>query len=130
MVYFRKSTANSARGEFLAISKDENEFVGEATMVPVARPLIGHYARRWTSLLNSLRMSNWTRNYVDASGKHTKAQVLLSKHHTRTARLLRTLGHNILEGKATWGSEEFFFNGGFHYFKGYWEWTEDILSRC
>ncbi|KAL0308856.1 UNVERIFIED_CONTAM: hypothetical protein Sradi_5827900 [Sesamum radiatum] len=38
------------------------------------------------------------------------------------------MGRRIIEGKAKWGDVQF--AGGFRYIKGFWEWTEDILSRC
>ncbi|KAL0394687.1 UNVERIFIED_CONTAM: hypothetical protein Slati_4434900 [Sesamum latifolium] len=42
---------------------------------------------------------------------------------------LRTLGRSIIEGDAKWdGNLQFI--GDFHYTKGYWEWTEDVLSHC
>ncbi|PIN24265.1 hypothetical protein CDL12_03009 [Handroanthus impetiginosus] len=42
---------------------------------------------------------------------------------------LSMLGHWIIQGKARWG-DVLQFVGRFQYIKGYWEWTEDILSRC
>ncbi|KAL0373892.1 UNVERIFIED_CONTAM: hypothetical protein Sradi_3304900 [Sesamum radiatum] len=43
--------------------------------------------------------------------------------------ILQTLGRRIIEGKAKWG-DAIQFAGEFRYIKGFWEWTEDILSRC
>ncbi|KAL0414919.1 UNVERIFIED_CONTAM: hypothetical protein Sradi_1693600, partial [Sesamum radiatum] len=42
---------------------------------------------------------------------------------------LRTLGRSIVEGDAKWDGDPQF-TGEFHYTKGYWEWTEDVLSHC
>ncbi|KAL0349852.1 UNVERIFIED_CONTAM: hypothetical protein Sradi_4134400 [Sesamum radiatum] len=42
---------------------------------------------------------------------------------------LCTLGRSIIEGDAKW-NEDLRFTGEFRYTKGYWEWTEDVLSRC
>ncbi|KAL0352215.1 UNVERIFIED_CONTAM: hypothetical protein Scaly_1610200 [Sesamum calycinum] len=42
---------------------------------------------------------------------------------------LCTLGHSIIEGDAKWDSD-LRCTGEFRYTKGYWEWTEDALSRC
>ncbi|KAL0286983.1 UNVERIFIED_CONTAM: hypothetical protein Sradi_7134800 [Sesamum radiatum] len=38
-------------------------------------------------------------------------------------------GRSIVEGDAKWDGDPQF-TGEFHYTKEYWEWTEDVLSRC
>ncbi|KAL0410874.1 UNVERIFIED_CONTAM: hypothetical protein Slati_3677100 [Sesamum latifolium] len=43
--------------------------------------------------------------------------------------ILPTLGQRIIKGKSKWG-DDVQFTGEFRYIKGFWEWTEDILSRC
>ncbi|KAK6147727.1 hypothetical protein DH2020_018639 [Rehmannia glutinosa] len=50
-------------------------------------------------------------------------------HQSINSTPLPTLGRHIIEGQAKWG-DDIKFTGEFHYIKGYWEWTEDILSRC
>ena len=40
------------------------------------------------------------------------------------------MGHRILEGEASWDDRPFHNDGEFRYITGYWEWTEDVLSRC
>ncbi|KAL0340153.1 UNVERIFIED_CONTAM: hypothetical protein Sradi_4532100 [Sesamum radiatum] len=42
---------------------------------------------------------------------------------------LCTLDRSIIEGDAKWDGD-LRFTGEFRYTKGYWEWTEDVLSRC
>ncbi|KAK4391473.1 hypothetical protein Sango_1925100 [Sesamum angolense] len=42
---------------------------------------------------------------------------------------LCTLGRSIIEGDAKWDGDLHFIRE-FRYTKGYWEWTEDVLSRC
>ncbi|KAL0420279.1 UNVERIFIED_CONTAM: hypothetical protein Slati_3050800 [Sesamum latifolium] len=42
---------------------------------------------------------------------------------------LCTLGRSIVEGDAKW-DDDLQFTGELHYTRGYWEWTEDVLSRC
>ncbi|KAK4384242.1 hypothetical protein Sango_2735700, partial [Sesamum angolense] len=39
------------------------------------------------------------------------------------------LGRSIIEGDAKWDSD-LRFTREFRYTKGYWEWTEDVLSQC
>ncbi|KAL0349460.1 UNVERIFIED_CONTAM: hypothetical protein Sangu_1173800 [Sesamum angustifolium] len=38
-------------------------------------------------------------------------------------------GSSIIEGDAKWDGD-LCFTGEFRYTKGYWEWTQDVLSRC
>ncbi|KAH6802992.1 hypothetical protein C2S51_034438 [Perilla frutescens var. frutescens] len=73
--------------------------------------------------------TTWTREVPFA--KASSAWVLESLHHRPTSQpsLLPTLGRRIVEEGVTWG-DNVNFVGEFHYFYGYWEWTEDILSRC
>ncbi|KAL0373503.1 UNVERIFIED_CONTAM: hypothetical protein Sradi_3266000 [Sesamum radiatum] len=67
--------------------------------------------------------------------KNVKAWTLRATHHelsrhqqSNDLASLRTLGCSIVEGDAKWYGDLRFI-GEFHYTKGYWEWTEDVLSR-
>ncbi|KAL0402329.1 UNVERIFIED_CONTAM: hypothetical protein Slati_4262800 [Sesamum latifolium] len=42
---------------------------------------------------------------------------------------LRTFGRSVVEGDAKW-DDNLQCTGEFHYTKRYWEWIEDVLSRC
>ncbi|KAK4383895.1 hypothetical protein Sango_3110600 [Sesamum angolense] len=53
---------------------------------------------------------------------------LLVTNHLMTSHLC-TLGRSIIEGDAKW-DDDHRFTREFRYTKGYWEWTEDVLSRC
>nr|GMD01357.1 ABC transporter G family member 11 [Ipomoea batatas] len=72
------------------------------------------------------RVENWT---VDAEAQPSKTWVLQTGiQHVDYSSALPTLGRRILEGKASWNQHPSF-KGEFSFTKGYWEWTEVILSR-
>nr|GMC53081.1 ABC transporter G family member 11 [Ipomoea batatas] len=72
------------------------------------------------------RVENWT---VDAEAQPSKTWVLQTGlQHVDYSSALPTLGRRILEGKASWNLHPSF-KGEFNFTKGYWEWTEVILSR-
>nr|GME12596.1 ABC transporter G family member 11 [Ipomoea batatas]GME14260.1 ABC transporter G family member 11 [Ipomoea batatas] len=72
------------------------------------------------------RVENWT---VDAEAQPSKTWVLQTGlQHIDYSSALPTLGRRILEGKASWNQHPSF-KGEFSFTKGYWEWTEVILSR-
>ncbi|KAL0320197.1 UNVERIFIED_CONTAM: hypothetical protein Sradi_5281200 [Sesamum radiatum] len=92
-------------------------------------PLIGRYARQWPRLTNPLYTEQWSREVP--LNKTSKVWSLQATNDRRSDEpsILPTLGRHIIEGKAKWG-DTVQFSGEFHYIKGFWEWTEDILSRC
>nr|GME11688.1 ABC transporter G family member 11 [Ipomoea batatas] len=72
------------------------------------------------------RVENWT---IDAEAQPSKTWVLQTGlQHVDYSSALPTLGRRILEGKASWNQHPSF-KGEFSFTKGYWEWTEVILSR-
>nr|GMD40706.1 Cytochrome P450 71A6 [Ipomoea batatas] len=72
------------------------------------------------------RVENWT---VDVEAQPSKTWVLQTGlQHVDYSSALPTLGRRILEGKASWNLHPSF-KGEFSFTKGYWEWTEVILSR-
>nr|GMD76382.1 uncharacterized protein LOC105951073 [Ipomoea batatas] len=72
------------------------------------------------------RVENWT---VDAEAQPSKTWVLQTGlQHVDYSSALPTLGRRILEGKASWNQHPSF-KGEFSFTKGYWEWTEVILSK-
>ncbi|KAL0278079.1 UNVERIFIED_CONTAM: hypothetical protein Sradi_7297700 [Sesamum radiatum] len=104
-------------------------------MLAVYAPLIGgRNVSPWPRLTNSSPLSEWCQ---EASlSKNVKAWILRANHHEPHRHQpsddfthLCTLGHSIIEGDAKWDGD-LCFTGEFRYTKGYWEWTEDVLSRC
>ncbi|KAK4389546.1 hypothetical protein Sango_2291600 [Sesamum angolense] len=88
----------------------------------------------WPRLTNSSPLSEWCQE--TSLSKNVKAWILRANHHEPPRHQpsddfahLCTLGRSIIEGDAKWDGDLRFI-GEFRYTKGYWEWTEDVLSRC
>ncbi|KAL0405631.1 UNVERIFIED_CONTAM: hypothetical protein Slati_3877000 [Sesamum latifolium] len=98
-------------------------------------PLVsGRNVSPWPRLTNSFYLDEWSQEV--SLSKNVKAWTLRAthhelSHHQRSNDLapLRTLGRSIVEGDAKWDGDIHFIEE-FHYTKGYWEWTKDVLSRC
>ncbi|KAL0381653.1 UNVERIFIED_CONTAM: hypothetical protein Sangu_0229600 [Sesamum angustifolium] len=101
MVYF-KDISIPSRVQHLVILDYEKQPEDKGTTLMAHTPLIGRYARQCPRLTNPLYMEQC---------------------------ILPTLGRCIIKEKPKWG-DNVQFAGEFHYIKGCWEWTEDILSRC
>ncbi|KAL0307147.1 UNVERIFIED_CONTAM: hypothetical protein Sradi_6132000 [Sesamum radiatum] len=103
-------------------------------MLPVYAPLIGgRNVSPWQRLTNSSHLSEWCQE--TSLSKNVKAWILRANHHESPRHQpsddfahLCTLGRSIIEGDAKWDGD-LRFTGEFRYNKGYWEWTEDVLSR-
>ncbi|KAL0396187.1 UNVERIFIED_CONTAM: hypothetical protein Scaly_0067100 [Sesamum calycinum] len=92
-------------------------------------PLICRYARQWSRLTNPLYTEQRSREVpLNKTSKVWSLQATNHRHSNEPS-ILPTLGRRIIEGKAKRG-DAVQFAGGFRYIKGYWEWIEDILSRC
>ncbi|KAI3458828.1 hypothetical protein Pfo_015491 [Paulownia fortunei] len=128
MVYF-KDIFSPSRVRHLAILDDESQPMEKGIILEVHTPLIGRYAKPWPKLTNPLYLAEWSREIP--LSKNSKVWALQATHHqlSNEPTPLPILGHHIIEGKAKW-VDAIQFAGEFHYIKGYWEWTEDILSRC
>ncbi|KAL0411691.1 UNVERIFIED_CONTAM: hypothetical protein Slati_3758800 [Sesamum latifolium] len=107
MVYFKDKSSPSGE-HHLIILDDQHQPVEKGTILAVYAPLIGG-RKAWT-----LRATH---------------HELLRHQQSNDFVPLRTLGRSIFEGDAKW-DVDLQFIGDFHYTKGYWEWTEDVLSRC
>ncbi|KAL0298229.1 UNVERIFIED_CONTAM: hypothetical protein Sangu_3152800 [Sesamum angustifolium] len=88
----------------------------------------------WPRLTNSSHLSKCCQEI--SLSKNIKAWILQANHHEPPRHQpsddfvhLCTLGRSIIEGDAKWDGDLRFI-GEFRYTKGYWEWTEDMLSRC
>ncbi|KAH6787759.1 hypothetical protein C2S52_007311 [Perilla frutescens var. hirtella] len=127
MVCFRDVTDSG--NTYLMIMDYERQPAEKGTRLKVHISLIGSFAPNWPQFTNYLRRTTWTREVPLVKASST--WILESSHHRLTSQpsLLPTLGRRIVEEGATWG-DNVDFVGEFHYFYGYLEWTEDILSRC
>ncbi|KAK4397402.1 hypothetical protein Sango_1576800 [Sesamum angolense] len=74
-----------------------------------------------------------SRNFIE---QERQGVILRANHHESPRHQpsddfahLCTLGRSIIEGDAKWDGD-LRFTREFRYTKGYWEWTEDVLSRC
>ncbi|KAK4384048.1 hypothetical protein Sango_3097300 [Sesamum angolense] len=104
-------------------------------MLAVYAPLIGgRNVSPWPRLTNSSPLSEWCQE--TSLSKNVKAWILRANHHEPPRHQpsddfahLCTLGRSIIEGDAKWDGDLRFIRE-FCYTKGYWEWTQDVLSRC
>ncbi|KAK4389705.1 hypothetical protein Sango_2307500 [Sesamum angolense] len=134
MVYFKDKSSPSGE-DHLIILDNQNQPLEKGTMSVVYAPLIsGRNVSPWPRLTNSSPLSEW---YQETSlSKNVKAWILRANHHEPPRHQpsddfahLCTLGRSIIEGDAKWDGD-LRFTGEFRYTKEYWEWTEDVLSRC
>ncbi|KAL0396341.1 UNVERIFIED_CONTAM: hypothetical protein Scaly_0082500 [Sesamum calycinum] len=103
-------------------------------MLAVYEPLIdGRNVNPWLRLTNSSHLGEWCQEI--SLNKNIKAWTLRATHHEPPCHQpsndfahLCTLGRSIIEGDAKWDGD-LRFTREFCYTKGYWEWTEDVLSR-
>ncbi|KAL0289846.1 UNVERIFIED_CONTAM: hypothetical protein Sangu_2600300 [Sesamum angustifolium] len=104
-------------------------------MLAVYAPLIGgRNMNPWRRLTNASHLDEWCQEI--SFSKNIKAWTLQATHHEPPHHQpsddfahLCTLARSIIEGDAKWDGDLPFI-GEFCYTKGYWEWTEDVLSRC
>ncbi|KAL0305269.1 UNVERIFIED_CONTAM: hypothetical protein Scaly_2990900 [Sesamum calycinum] len=134
MIYFKDKSF--AFGEhYLIILDNQNQPLEKGTTLAVYAPLIGgRNVNPWPRLTNSSHLGEWCQEI--SLGKNIKAWNLRATHHKPPRHQqsddfahLCTLGRSIIEGDAKWDGDLRFI-GEFRYTKGYWEWTEDVLSRC
>ncbi|PIN13728.1 hypothetical protein CDL12_13650 [Handroanthus impetiginosus] len=147
MVYF-KDVSPFLGSHQLIIRDDESQSVDKGTCLVVRTSIAGRYVRPWPQLTNLLYLKDWSQEV--SFSKTSKAWILLAAHHQHSNELIRdqklcssdqggrrlsnkdflpTLGRRIIQEKARWG-DVLQFAGESQYIKGYWEWTEDVLSRC
>ncbi|KAL0406232.1 UNVERIFIED_CONTAM: hypothetical protein Slati_3937100 [Sesamum latifolium] len=109
MVYFKDKSSPS--GEHHLILDDQHQPMEKGTILAVYTPssVVETASKVWT-----LRAAH------HELPRHQQSNDLAP---------LRTLDRSIVEGDAKWDGD-LQFTEGFHYTKGYWEWTEDVLSRC
>ncbi|XP_073066001.1 uncharacterized protein [Primulina eburnea] len=128
MVFF-KDISSSSGVQSLVILDDESQSEEKDTILAIDEPVAGRYAKPWPRLTNPFYTDEWS--IETPFNKTSKVWILRATHHQQPKEHihLSSLGRRIIEDKATW-DDTLRFTGEFHYIKGYWEWTEDILSRC
>ncbi|KAL0291517.1 UNVERIFIED_CONTAM: hypothetical protein Sradi_7023500 [Sesamum radiatum] len=134
MVYFKDKSSPSGE-HHLIILDNQNQPLEKGTMLVVYAPLIGgRNVSPWPKLTNSSHLSKWCHEI--SLSKNIKAWILRANHHEPPCHKpsddfahLCTLGRSIIECDTKWDGD-LRFTGEFRYTKGYWEWTEDVLSRC
>ncbi|KAK6128210.1 hypothetical protein DH2020_038044 [Rehmannia glutinosa] len=128
MVFFKDDSSPSGV-RHLMILDDESQSIDKGTILAVFDPIVGRYATAWPRLTNPSYLEEWSKEIP--SSKTSTTWTLQATHYQQSAEStpLPTLGRHIIEGQAKWG-DDIKFAGEFHYIKGYWEWTEDVLSRC
>ncbi|KAH6762260.1 hypothetical protein C2S52_019693 [Perilla frutescens var. hirtella] len=91
--------------------------------------LVGKFAKTWPKLSNPLHQNGWSRQ-LEVS-KMPTVWTLQSTHHRLIgdADVLQTLRHRLTAENVKW-RDDVEFVGEFRYLSGYWEWSEDVLSRC
>ncbi|KAL0295983.1 UNVERIFIED_CONTAM: hypothetical protein Sradi_6650400 [Sesamum radiatum] len=134
MVYFKEKSSPSGE-HHLIILDNQNQPMEKGTILAVYAPLIGgRNVNPWPKLTNSSHLVEWCQEI--SLSKNIKACTLRAIHHEPTQQQpsddfahLCTLGCSIIEGDAKWDGD-LRFTEELHYTKRYWEWTEDVLSRC
>nr|XP_009802520.1 PREDICTED: uncharacterized protein LOC104248035 [Nicotiana sylvestris] len=127
MVYFKDSRISSSNSQCLIISDHKGS--KEGTRLLVGRTLIGQYATTsWVPLRAPLYLADWTLEY---NSRPPKTWMFCTTTHRawNVASTLLCLWRRIVNKETYWGND-LPFGGEFHYVPGYWEWAEDVLSRC
>ncbi|KAL0361647.1 UNVERIFIED_CONTAM: hypothetical protein Sradi_3849200 [Sesamum radiatum] len=134
MVYFKDKSSHSGE-HHLIILDDQHQPIEKGTILAVYAPLVGgRNVSPWPRLTNSFNLDEWSQEV--SLSKSIKAWTLRATHHelprhqqSNDLAPLGTLGRSFVEGDAKWDGDPQF-TGELHYTKGYWEWTEDVLSSC
>uniref|UniRef100_A0A7N2MVQ0 Aminotransferase-like plant mobile domain-containing protein n=1 Tax=Quercus lobata TaxID=97700 RepID=A0A7N2MVQ0_QUELO len=124
---FKDSNIGDKPALFIYSEKDNKE-VKPLTLI-TRPPIIGEFSPKWDWDICPPNLPQWSQaapQNVDAS-----ATLLLASHHTNIASMkpYLSLGREIVAGRTNW-EYSFNMNGGISYIPLYWEWLEDILSRC
>ncbi|KAL7123680.1 hypothetical protein ACP275_01G122300 [Erythranthe tilingii] len=136
MVLYKKAFS-SFGDEQSVILDDRYQPIDKGTTLTVHAPFTSSYAKQWPRLIIPYRMFVWSHEHP--LNKYEYVWSLRASHHkpdrspppeeSSGPSLLPILGDNIVNGNVKWG-DTLKFVGGFRFFKGYWEWIEDVLSRC
>ncbi|KAH0672034.1 hypothetical protein KY284_023121 [Solanum tuberosum] len=127
MVFFKDYTCPSSQLKYLIVgiegSMVETKFL-------VQDSFVGRYVDPWPQLRNTLHMRSWISEYDHKSNKASKAWYLEKPNPQRTniASTLSNLGRRMILEELRWG-DNIVLEGEYHCIPGYWEWTEDVLSK-
>ncbi|KAL0395515.1 UNVERIFIED_CONTAM: hypothetical protein Slati_4517700 [Sesamum latifolium] len=132
MVYFKDKSSHSGE-HHLIILDDQHQSVEKGTILAVYTPLVScRNVSPWPRLTNSFYLDEWSQEV--SLSRNVKAWTLRATHHelphhqqSNDLAPLRALDRSIVESDAKWDGD-LQFTREFHYTKGYWEWTEDVLS--
>ena len=129
MSFFKDSSIDNKPALFICKDKDDRDT--KATTLIVRPPMIGYFSKKWESWIRPSNLLEWSTRISHGLDTSSRITILLASHHTNSAssRLYSSLGQDIIEKQTNW---EFSFNvnGEVSYMLFYWEWLEDVLSRC
>ena len=113
------------------ICKEKDGKDAKATTLIVRPPIIGRFSERWGRNSYPLNLPKWSQVVPFDGGSNLETTILLASYHKNVAKSkpYNTLGQEIIAKHANWDSS-FSANRGFSYFSLYWDWLEDVLSRC
>ncbi|KAH0699617.1 hypothetical protein KY284_013832 [Solanum tuberosum] len=127
MVFFKDYTCPSSQLKYLIVGIEGSVV---ETKFLVQDSFVGRYVDPWPQLRNTLHMRSWTSEYDHKSNKASKAWYLEKPNPQRTniASTLSNLGRRMILEELRWG-DNIVLEGEYHCIPGYWEWTEDVLSK-
>ncbi|KAH0641869.1 hypothetical protein KY285_032735 [Solanum tuberosum] len=127
MVFFKDYTCPSSQFKYLIVGTEGSTV---ETKFLVQDSFVGRYVDPWPQLRNTLHMRSWTSEYDNKSNKASKAWYLEKPNPQRTniASTLSNLGRRMILEELRWG-DNIVLEGEYHCIPGYWEWTEDVLSK-
>uniref|UniRef100_M1BMX6 Aminotransferase-like plant mobile domain-containing protein n=1 Tax=Solanum tuberosum TaxID=4113 RepID=M1BMX6_SOLTU len=127
MVFFKDYTCPSSQLKYLIVGTEGSTV---ETKFLVQDSFVGRYVDPWPQLRNTLHMRSWTSEYDHKSNKASKAWYLDKPNPQckNIASTLSNLGRRMILEELCWG-DNIVLEGEYHYILGYWEWTEDVLSK-
>uniref|UniRef100_A0A7N2RBY1 Aminotransferase-like plant mobile domain-containing protein n=2 Tax=Quercus lobata TaxID=97700 RepID=A0A7N2RBY1_QUELO len=128
-LFFKDSKIGEESALFIYKKKDGKD--AKAMTLIVRPPIIGRFSEKWGRNSYPLNLPKWSQIVPSDGGSNLETTILLASHHKNVARSkpYNTLGREIIVKRADWDFS-FSVNGGFSYFSLYWDWLEDVLSRC
>ena len=127
MVFFKDYTCPSSKLEYLIVGSEGSTM---ETKFLVQESFVGRYVDPWPQLRNTLYMKSWTSEYDHKSNKTSKVWYLEKPipHRMNVAKTFSNLGHRMIQEELRWG-DNIVVEGEYLCIPGYWEWTEDVLSK-
>ncbi|KAH0639052.1 hypothetical protein KY285_035638 [Solanum tuberosum] len=127
MVFFKDYTFLSSQLKYLIV-RTEGSTV--ETKFLVQDSFVGRYVDPWPQLRNTLHMRSWTSEYDHKSNKASKVWYLEKPNPQRTniESTFSNIGRRMILEELRWG-DNIVLEGEYHCIPGYWEWTEDVLSK-